>query len=120
MSKRSKDNQQEDDTLRMEDIVPPFRKAAGKAKGASKDQPASASDQAGNIPRLDLAEKMMATQRKRTAARRSGPNARRRPIAAAQSAGSAIPAEIPLLSEHQRIITEIVARDIQRLCDEAS
>ena len=120
MSKRSKNKKGDDDALRMEDIVPPFRKAAKRTRPSSEDQPVSQSDRSEEIPHLDLAEKIMATQRKKTAARRSGPNARRRRSAVIKPVGSAIPAEIPLVSEHQKIITEIVARDIQRLCNEAS
>lgn len=127
MSKRSKDNKGGDDALRMEDIVPPFAKSKTRPRKTStanppsaKEQPASESAARLDLPSFDVAEKIMSAQRKKTAARRSGPRAARRPISNAGRPASAIPAEIPLLSEHQRIIRQIVARDVERLCNEPS
>ena len=70
------------------------------------------------IPKFDLAEQIMAEQRKITAIRRKAPGKKtktpdQRPRI--QSTGYAIKQPPPTLSEHERIIAEIVARDIGKL-----
>lgn len=71
------------------------------------------------VPRFDLAEKIMAEQRRITTVRRKGPGQ----IEEAQeqergaSPGGGIKEQVPIaLSGEEQIISEIVARDIERLC----
>ncbi|MFH1719631.1 MAG: hypothetical protein ABIF19_19950 [Planctomycetota bacterium] len=71
----------------------------------------------GGIPKFDLAEQIMAEQRKIAATKRKGPGrkveAPRQPRKAESIASVVTPP--PILSEQQRIIAEIVARDIEKL-----
>lgn len=68
------------------------------------------------IPRFDLAEEIMAGQRKMTAMRRKAPDKKIGPEEPqAESTGYISEQPIPEPSE-QQIIAEIVARDIERLC----
>ncbi len=71
------------------------------------------------IPRFDLAEEIMAEQRKITAIKRKAPGQKTE----AQRLKPETPIDDhtieqpkPLLSEQDKIIAEIVARDIERLC----
>jgi len=112
MSKRSKDNQDNDDVLRMEDIVPPFRRTP------EKGQPATPLERTDDIPTFDLAEQIMSQQRKQTATRRIAPKTARTAGAEPPSANSAVGSPVPLVAEQQRIIADIVARDIERLCND--
>ncbi|MFZ0035061.1 MAG: hypothetical protein WAK60_08765 [Sedimentisphaerales bacterium] len=73
----------------------------------------------GEIPSFDLAEEIMAEQRKITAIRRKAPGQKteaQRLKPEAQIDDHIIEQPKPLLSEQERIIAEIVARDIKRLC----
>ena len=87
MSKANSDKQGDTDILRARDIVPPYNKrnqpsenitppvAEKKAERAS-DLPTKATDaeqKRGKIPKFDLAEEIMAEQRKITAIRRKAP-----------------------------------------------
>jgi len=70
------------------------------------------------IPRFDLADEIMAEQRKITATKRKAPGRkteaeRSQPLAGA--AGRTIGQPTPGQPEQDRIIAEIVARDIERL-----
>ncbi len=68
------------------------------------------------IPKFDLAEEIMAEQRRITAIRRKAPGKKteaQRPQPQAQPVGYTT--EKPL-SEQEKIIAEIVARDIEKLC----
>jgi len=81
-------------------------------------EPADAVQEANEIPKFDLAEQIMAEQRKITAIRRKAPGKKtktpdQRPRI--QSTGYAIKQPPPTLPEHERIIAEIVARDIEKL-----
>jgi hypothetical protein len=78
-------------------------------KGQEKDE----------IPSFDLAEEIMAEQRKITAIRRKAPGQKteaQRLKPETQIVDHIIEQPKPLLSEQERIIVEIVARDIERLC----
>ncbi len=91
-------------------------RAPGKGRGAGTQDEAR---QGSGIPAFDLGQQILAEQRKVAAVRRKGPGMR-----------GAAPAKIPQaqpasgtdgragaeLSERDRIIVEIVARDIGRLC----
>jgi hypothetical protein len=63
----------------------------------------------GEIPSFDLAEEIMAEQRKITAIRRKGPSRK-------NEAQKLKPETQPVEHIQERVITEIVARDIERLC----
>lgn len=74
---------------------------------------------AAGIPTFDLAEEIMAEQRKITAVRRKAPgqkNEVQRLKPEVQSVDHIIEQPKPVLSEQERIIAEIVAEDIKRLC----
>ena len=70
------------------------------------------------IPQLDLDKQILAKQRKVTSVRRKGPGAKSKasakPVATAEPGRGAIRV-VPELPKQDRIIAEIVARDIQRL-----
>jgi hypothetical protein len=71
------------------------------------------------VPRFDLSRDIMAEHRKVTATRRRAPGSRvpvSRKTARAGSTDYAIEKPAPVTSEQSRIIAEIVARDIERLC----
>jgi len=72
------------------------------------------------IPRFDLAEEIMAEQRKVTAIKRKAPGKKteaERSEPEAKAVGyTTIEKPAPTLPEQDRIIAEIVARDIERLC----
>jgi hypothetical protein len=87
------------DVLRAADIIP------GKSPQNTGTKPQN------KIPKFDLAEEIMAQQRKITALRRKSPA-----VISTRSIGHAgkQPIETPLAQE--QIIAEIVARDIERLC----
>ena len=72
----------------------------------------------GEIPKFNLAEQIMAEQRKITAVRRKGPGKMARPPQKrhpAESIGRNV-MPMPILSGPEQIISEIVARDIEELC----
>jgi hypothetical protein len=80
---------------------------------------AETSEETPKIPRFDLAEEIMAEQRKITAIRRKAPGQKteaQRLKPETQIVDHIIEQPKPLLSEQEKIITEIVARDIERLC----
>lgn len=91
-------------------------RAPAKGRGAGTQEVAR---QGGGIPTFDLGQQILAEQRKVAAVKRRGPGIR-----------GAAPAKVPQaeqvsnrdrrpgveLSERDRIIAEIVARDIGRLC----
>jgi len=72
----------------------------------------------GEIPKFNLAEQIMAEQRKITAIRRKGPGKMAKPPQKkhpAESIGRNFMPR-PVLSGPEQIISEIVARDIEELC----
>jgi hypothetical protein len=93
--------------LRAKDIVPPYdNESRQKGKG-------------GEIPRFDLAEKIMAEQRKISAIKRKAPG--KKPEAQGkegelESTGYTAEQLSEVSSEQEQIIAEIVARDIQQFC----
>jgi hypothetical protein len=71
------------------------------------------------IPSFDLAEEIMAEQRKITAIRRKAPGQKtevQRLKPETQIVDHIIDQPKPLLSEQEKIIAEIVAKDIEKLC----
>jgi hypothetical protein len=76
-----------------------------------------AMQEATGIPKFDLAEQIMAEQRKIAATRRRGPGKRANPPKQERFESIARTIEpLALSSEQEQIIAEIVARDIQTLC----
>lgn len=72
-----------------------------------------------DIPKFDLAEEIMAEQRKITAVRRKGPGKKAETEEVqlqSDLAGYSINQPTALTLEEDKIIAEIVARDIERLC----
>lgn len=103
------------------------KRRAKKKKQSSKKTPyvnepstvrEDAMQETNEIPKFDLAEQIMAEQRKNTAIRRKGPGKMARPPQkqhpAESIARNVMPG--PILSGPGQIITEIVARDIEKLC----
>ncbi len=73
--------------------------------------------EATRIPKFDLADQIMAEQRKNAATRRKGPG-RKVDVSKHEKLEPIAPAvePLPISSEEEKIIAEIVARDIQQLC----
>jgi hypothetical protein len=92
------------------DQIKPNKDTAAKSGNNEQEKP--------EIPSFDLAEDIMAEQRKITAIRRKAPGKK---IEAQQSEHQAQPADNTIeqptqaMSEREKIIAEIVARDIERL-----
>jgi hypothetical protein len=122
------------DILRARDIIPgtppPHKKKTNQKPESQKTgentiQSAVAAEistqkEKAEIPRFDLAEEIMAEQRKITAVKRKAPGKKtevERLEPQAQPVGyTTIEQPAPTLPEQDRIIAEIVARDIERLC----
>jgi len=137
------------DVLRASDIMPPYKKKAEEDKsqrtgeniarpadaletttdkektdhtGPIEEKPVSAGEaeqQRSEIPRFDLAEEIMAEQRKISATRRKSPGKTFEAQKAEEEVGPsryAIRQPTPAQPYQQQIITEIVARDIEMLC----
>ena len=84
---------------------------------AEKEKPAesvSTQQEKTEIPRFDLAEEIMAEQRKITAIRRRPPGKEFK--AQAEPVDYTIERSIPWQVEQDQIIAEIVTRDIEKLC----
>ncbi|MBA7633734.1 hypothetical protein ES703_41305 [subsurface metagenome] len=102
-----------ENTTHSADAVPKSAEEEKPAKSASKQQEKM------EIPRFDLAEEIMAEQRKITAIRRKAPGKK---IEAqpewpqAKPVGYGIERSIPWEAEQDQIIAEIVTRDIEKLC----
>ena len=121
--------------LRATDVIPPFGKSTPLSDNGEADaeqaqalsskagdgvavSPLSAGD--GAIPAYDLAENILAEQRRAAGRRRRGPGrAPEEPAALPEKPalrGFAADLASQNLLELQRIVAEIVARDIERLC----
>jgi hypothetical protein len=103
------------DVLRARDIIPGSTK---KEKGDLAPLPASEQKRP-EVPRFDLAEEIMAEQRKVTAIKRKGPGAKVKVGETERQAGAVgykIQHPREQSGETERLIAEIVARDIERLC----
>lgn len=130
-SKKINDNQQNKSRiLRAQDIIPGSPKVGSKkAKACQKKTSLSPDEtsagqtdshlQASNIPKFDLAEKIMAEQRKITAIKRK----RSHQKAEAQdeprelkSVGYPARRSRQKMSQQEKIIADIVSRDIEKLC----
>ncbi|MHC4394998.1 MAG: hypothetical protein ACYS1A_05025 [Planctomycetota bacterium] len=117
------------DILRASDIIPSYNaqqaksnrdntpKTQGESIKPGDDESAKEKDteqKRGQIPRFDLAEEIMAEQRKITAIKRKAPD--KKTGLKAEPIRYAIEPQRLMFSEQEGIIAEIVARDIERLC----
>lgn len=126
MSKANNNGKSDADVLRAGDILPPYNKKGSQEDDSrqAKGQPrcTSGSQQKHEIPRFDLAEEILAEQRKITAVKRKAPGKKSESLRKhvqqrqVQAIGYTIEEPMPALSEQQQIIAEIVARDVGRLC----
>ncbi|MCJ7692256.1 MAG: hypothetical protein MUO22_02420 [Sedimentisphaerales bacterium] len=124
MSEEEKDKQidadipeRKKDILRAHDIIPGRVK---DSKNLSGTEPLAQIKS--EIPKFDLAENIMAEQRKATAGRRKGPGVKAVPQTQERkvlSTACNIESQRVSLLEEDRIIAEIVARDIARLQGQA-
>ena len=102
------------DILRIKDIIP-GSPGAGESDGTNKV----------DIPRFDLAQDIMAEQRRLTAVRRKGPSTENKGMRMEAEDRStsyfigSVPSTQSYVSLWDPIIADIVARDIDRLCSGA-
>ena len=141
MGKSGRKKKGDDDVLRAEGIVPPYgddtaaKGPARKAKSTRKASPgrkvakkkakrktaksAASEQEGGDIPQLNLEQQILARQRKVTSVRRKAPDGKSKTPARAAEAKTAarrVARPAPQMARQDRIIAEIVARDIERLC----
>jgi len=84
---------------------------------ANSNKQSNADNKSSEIPKFDLAEQIMAEQRKIAAIRRKGPG-KKAETTKQQYKVESITHTVkppPMLSEQEQIIAEIVARDIEKL-----
>lgn len=96
-------------------IIPPLRQ--DKSKEAKKPEAGQGQKEASDVPKFDLADDMMAEYRRHTGERRQRIS-RKSEVEKAEASDKENKPEKPQISEdaEQRIIAEIVARDIERFC----
>ena len=110
--------------LRATDVIPPFGKSAPPSDNGEADaeQARALSSKAGDgaIPAYDLAENILAEQRRAAGRRRRGPvRVPEEPAVLPEKPAMRVLATdlaSQNLLELQRIVAEIVAKDIERLC----
>ena len=126
--------QQKADVLRARDIIPgapPYGDIAGKEENlqekvpnapyppAMKTPPVDLDQKTSEIPKFNLAEKIMAEHRRITAIRRKAPgetDVNQKQEREAEPAKDTAGQPKPAVTEQKQIISEIVARDIENLC----
>jgi hypothetical protein len=125
MSKVEDNKQNGDKILRAGDIMPPYnvrsaQTTSAELSGARKTSTSSVESRERDIPRFNLAEEIMAEQRKVTSAKRKAlglrgttPGQQEKTI---ESIRHAVILPTPLFLKQQQIIAEIVAKDIAKLC----
>ena len=115
------------DVLRGSDIIPGASSGSGGTNQVSADSAKAEKSGSGDavkseIPQFDLANDIMAEQRKITAVRRKGPGktaatAKEKEPATEEAAGDAKPVQRAQRGAGaDKIIADIVRRDIERLC----
>ena len=105
---KPKSQNDSENTTRLADAVPIPAEKEKPAESVSTQQEKT------EIPRFDLAEEIMAEQRKITAIRRRPPGKEFK--AQAEPVDYTIERSIPWQVEQDQIIAEIVTRDIEKLC----
>jgi len=102
----------DDDVLRSEDIIPPFT----KKPWAKNQRPQTNSSP--DIPKFDLADDIMAEQRKTISIKRKSPTQKfQQPQQSGPIQQPPLDKQVAVpLSEEDRLIRELVAQDIERLC----
>ena len=119
--------QGKDNVLRGGDIIPGVSSDSGEINQTSLDSANAPKVEPKNgaksdIPQFDLANDIMAEQRKITAVRRKGPGskppaAKEKEPATEKVAPNTKPVQVPAPMAHaDKIIADIVRRDIERLC----
>lgn len=98
------------EVLRARDIIPG---AAAGVKGRSAE-----GRRAGEVPSFDLAERIMAEQRKASAVKRKGPGRNEQVVPEQREEPSvrSTRGSMPIDSGRDEVIAEIVKKDIERLC----
>ena len=125
------DKRNDTDILRAEDVIPPFnqKKEPPQKQSSNTETPAQKTSE---IPKFDLGKQIMAKHRKNASTKRKAPKA------ASQKTGTEyngvqnvieraflshqkkqstkpIPIPTPIPTPYEKIISEIVARDIKKL-----
>jgi len=120
VSKANGNKQSDADNRRKQlskDVASPL--AAKKARRSEEPSPeyAETAQSASEIPKFDLAEQILAEQRKVASVRRKGPGKKAEAPKQERKVGSIGYAvePPPMLSEQEQIVAEIVARDIEKL-----
>ena len=113
------DNKKDDtDVIRAQDIVPPYNKEKPREQSLPTTESPDEVLNTSEIPKFDLAEQIMAEQRKVTAIRRKAPGKKTKTPdlqPRIQSAVCVVRQPARTLPEKEQIIAEIVARDIEKL-----
>lgn len=114
--------QEEADARHIHNVIPSHDRKAkaknGKQETGDMRQEDTSPDE-GKIPEFDLADELMAEHRKATTGRRKPPGKKDKlPSEQLNAEGprSAGTHQMPVSSEAEQVIAEIVARDINRLC----
>ena len=115
---RTKDiSSQDGQKQSLKETTPSLSASCPQHAETSATEPAGVNQKVNEIPKFDLAEQIMAEQRKITAVRRKAPGKKTKapdPQPRIQSTGCAVKPP-PTSSEKGLIIAEIVARDIEKL-----
>jgi len=113
MSKVDNNKRDDDDVLRAGDIIPPYKVQPAQASASQ------AESREREIPRFNLAEEIMAEQRKVAAVKRKAPSRNGvipiRPQGKTESVRHTAMPPTMLLFNQQQAIKEIVARDIAQM-----
>jgi len=113
MSKVDNNKRDDDDVLRAGDIIPPYKVQPAQTSASQAEQ------REHEIPRFNLAEEIMAEQRKVAAVKRKAPSRNGvipiRPQSRTESVRHTVMPPTMLLFNQQQAITEIVARDIAQM-----
>jgi hypothetical protein len=111
------------DILRARDIIPPFKQEPPPEEEAGQEEATGesvepAAPQKSEIPTFDLNKDIMAEQRRMSAVRRKAPTEKKEPPVQEiqlEPAGRRFEPVTAATPQEQRIIAQIVARDIERL-----
>jgi len=123
MSQEQKQTRQDKPVIPIDTIRPNEPRPPASAVNRHRIEPLKMPQEQTEIPRFDLAEEIMAEQRKITAIKRKAPDKKieyqikaRIQEQEVKPISYTIEQMVPSLPEQEKIIAEIVARDIQRLC----